>query len=79
MTIPLYLEINGNVGPFHPDLVKEWDSANIGDPCARCGTPLVQYGDSIFTICQKCNQELKDVRGCKCAGNYVCPVCFPDD
>lgn len=74
--IPLCLEIDGNIGPFHPDLIDAWNRCSIGDPCPRCGTELVEFFRPLLAICPRCEREHQEALGCKCKGTNLCPLCI---
>ncbi len=72
--LPLFVIIDGAVGPVHPDLVASWDSSSAGSPCARCAAILE---DELAGLeCPGCMREYAAARGCKCAGTNLCPACI---
>lgn len=72
--LPLFVIIDGAVGPVHPDLVASWDSSSAGSPCARCAAILE---DELTGLeCPGCMREYAIARGCKCAGTNLCPACI---
>ncbi len=75
MSLPLILMIDGNVGPFHPDLLAAWGAAGIGAPCARCGSKLEEMGWGFGPICPSCERERYVTLGCECGGLNLCPDC----
>lgn len=67
--LPLFVIIDGAVGPVHPDLVASWDSSSAGSPCARCAAILE---DELTGLeCPGCMREYAVARGCKCAGTNL--------
>jgi hypothetical protein len=72
--LPLFLSVDGAIGPVHPDLVASWDSSTAGAPCIRCGDKLELELTGLE--CPTCMREYAAARGCKCAGTNLCPECM---
>ena len=71
--IPLYELIDGEVGPFHRDLIVGWIKNGIGGKCPRCDDEI--YSCWGLPSCWTCERARLTALGCQCNGLNLCPKC----